>query len=117
MTPTTMRRLLPSAVAPLPGLLLVFQPVPALAQSLLDRDWWWHMGWGFGPMMFGGLMMLVFWGAIILLIVLLVRWLALGDGSPRQPPRPTALDILQERFARGEIDKQEYEERRRLLRE
>jgi putative membrane protein len=31
------------------------------------------------------------------------------------PPRRTPLDILKERFARGEIDKQEYEERRRVL--
>lgn len=63
-----------------------------------------------------GLMMLVFWGGIILLIVLLARGFG-GTGSARQPeqPRPTALEILKERYARGEIDKQEYDDRRKTL--
>jgi putative membrane protein len=52
-----------------------------------------------------------------LLIVLLVRWIAVTDGGGRgnTPARPTPLEILQERFAKGEIDKQEHEERRKLL--
>jgi putative membrane protein len=52
-------------------------------------------------------------------VVLLIRWL----GGPLQHPAPLhypspgrpSLDILKERFARGEIDKEEYEERRRVL--
>jgi putative membrane protein len=68
-------------------------------------------------MMFGGVMMIVFWGGIIVLIVLAVRWL--GTGSPGVSgshfPRKSPRQILEERFARGEIDKDEFEERKRLL--
>lgn len=89
---------------------------PSLAQAYGDRDIWW--AWGFGHMLFGGLMMIVFWGGIIALIVLLVRWLGGASGDSSGPgSRRTPLQILQERFATGEIDKQEYEERRKLLSE
>nr|WP_299246420.1 hypothetical protein [uncultured Halomonas sp.] len=70
-----------------------------------------YMGnYGWGHMLFGGLMMVLFWGAVIALVVFLVRSLIrgrveVGDGVSRQ--RPTALDLLQERYARGEIDQQD----------
>jgi putative membrane protein len=88
---------------------------PALAQGISDRDGWW-MNWGWGHMAFGGVMMVVFWGGVILLVVLLARglgWLGQRDGvsSGRQSP----LEILQERFARGEIDQKEYDQRSRTL--
>lgn len=77
-----------------------------------------HMwgNWGWGGMILGPLTMLIFVAAIVLVVMLLVRWL--GGGSAMTPPAPTgktAIDILKERFARGEIDKEEFEERRRLL--
>lgn len=62
----------------------------------------------------GGLGMVLFWGLIILLIVLAVR----GFGSRRDsvpPDHKTPLQILDERYARGEIEKEEYEERRKTL--
>jgi putative membrane protein len=73
-------------------------------------------------MIFGSAMMIVFFGGIIALVVLAVRWLGgsgpgsghgmgHGSGSGGKP----AIDILRERFARGEIDKAEFEERRRVL--
>jgi len=72
--------------------------------------------WGWGHMIFGSLMMVLFWGGVIVVIVLLVRWLGSGStGTVPPPAEKTALDILKERFARGEIDKDEFEERRRLL--
>jgi putative membrane protein len=80
----------------------------------------WGNEWGWGHMIFGSLTMVLVWGAIILVIVLLVRWLGAGWGGqhmPSPPPSKTALDILKERFARGEIDKDEFEERKRLLSE
>lgn len=95
-----------------------FASLPAWAQGSADRpdDWHHMMDWGWGHMMFGGLMMIVFWGGIILLVVLAVRWIG-GSSSDRtlSPASKSALDILDERFARGEIDKDEYEERRKIL--
>lgn len=76
-----------------------------------------HM-WGGGSWMFlGPMMMIVFIAVIVIVVVLVVRWLG-GAGHGRAPYPPygkTPLDILKERFARGEIDKEEFEERRRLL--
>ncbi len=76
-----------------------------------------HM-WGGGSwMIFGPLMMLVFIAAIVVAVVFLVRWLG-GSGhgmASHAPPGRTPVDILKERFARGEIDKEEFEERRRAL--
>jgi putative membrane protein len=90
---------------------------PASAQAS-GGDWIWGYGpggWG-GMMVGGGLTMLIFWGGIILLVVLLVRWFGGGAAhQPANPPRQTALEILQERYARGEIDRTEYEERRKTL--
>lgn len=75
-------------------------------------------GWAWSAMIFGPLFMIMFLAAGIAVIVLLVRWL----GGPSHwapphhaPPGRTALDILKERYARGEIDKEEFEERRRVL--
>ena len=76
-----------------------------------------HM-WDGGPWMFiGPLMMIVFLAAIVAGVVLMVRWLGMpGHGTGQHPsPGRTPFDILKERFARGEIDKEEYEERRRIL--
>jgi len=111
-----MRRRLTKALMALPAALV---SVPALAQTSADRPDSWHYGWdwGWGHMIFGSVMMILFWGGIILVIVLAVRWLGGGSwqGAGSQLPGKRALDILQERFARGEIDKEEFEERRRTL--
>jgi putative membrane protein len=69
-------------------------------------------GWGWGDMWIGGLMMLVFWVALIAAIV----WLAhsLG-GRPTPDDRSGARRILDERFASGEISEEEYQRRRQAL--
>jgi putative membrane protein len=59
-------------------------------------------------------MMAVFWGAIVAVIVLLMRGRP-ADQGPQAPTRPTSREILDERFARGEIDREEYEDRRAAL--
>lgn len=71
-----------------------------------------HMMWGGGMGLLGALVMLVFWGAIIAAVVLGVRWLTERDRKGR---RPDAHEILRERLARGEIDPEEYEARRKVL--
>ncbi len=75
-------------------------------------------GFGFGAMMLlGPLSAALFLAVVVAIIVLLVRWLGDGRGYAGGPP-PRArspLDILGERFARGEIDKDEFGERRRAL--
>jgi putative membrane protein len=79
-------------------------------------------GFGFPGMIFGGLMMLVFWGAIIVLVFFVIRALS-RTGSVHSAPPPAAaapagdraLDILRERYARGEITKEQFEQMRRDL--
>ena len=78
-----------------------------------DHPHMWGGGGGFG-MIFGIIVMIVVIAAIVAVIVLLVRWLAPG---PAQRTGKSALDILEERFARGEIDAQEFQDRRRTLEE
>jgi putative membrane protein len=64
--------------------------------------------WGIGML----LMMVVFWGAIIAAVIFGARALTRAGRGERGD---RALDILRERYARGEIDKQEFETRRRDL--
>jgi putative membrane protein len=61
-------------------------------------DW---QGWGMGGG--GWLFMLLFWGAVIALIVFLVR--RTGEGRRGE----SAMDVLKRRYAKGEITKEEYE--------
>lgn len=71
-------------------------------------------GWGVGNMMGwfgGGLMMVVFWALLIAAIVWLVRELR-GQGNSGNS---RALDILKERYAKGEIDKTEFDSKKRDL--
>ncbi len=74
--------------------------------------WWWlgRFGWAF--MLVRGLMMLAFWGALILLAVLVVRALS---ARPRGHEASSALEVLKARYARGEITKAEYEEIKREI--
>ena len=92
--------------------------VPAVAQTYGDHP---HMGaWGWGGMILGPIMMIVFIAVAAVVVVLVVRWLGAPGGhggALHSPPGKTALDILKERFAKGEIDKEEFEERKRLLSE
>jgi putative membrane protein len=74
---------------------------------------------GFGPGFGGfGIGMLLFWGLIIFAIVMLVRTFGgrFSHGSEPRLSHRTALDILAERYARGEIDKSEFEQKRSDLR-
>jgi len=76
---------------------------------------WDFAGHGWGWIGVGLVHMLVFWGLIILAIVALVRFLSSSPKTEADEVQQTPLDILKERFARGEIDGEEFEERKRLL--
>lgn len=73
-------------------------------------------GWGTG--WFGGIFMLVFWVLIIIGLIFLIRWLiqsTKGESGRIMSNSSRALDILKERYARGEIDKHEFEEKKKDL--
>ncbi len=98
------------------GLASVANLLAALRPLAQDR-WDWH--WGMHPMVWvwgaGGvvmlLMMLAFWGLVIAGVVMGIRWLASGGGGRRDE----ALEILRQRYARGEITREEFEARRQDL--
>lgn len=102
------RNLIPLALTP-------FLSSLAWAQ---DRPYDWSLGmhpmgwmggmWGLG-MMF---MMLLFWALVISAVVLGIRWLS-SQGTP--PRSDTALEILRQRYARGEIDKEEFDAKKKDL--
>jgi len=88
-------------------------PHTALAQErMYEWGWgghpmWWMWGaWGIGMMLF----MLVFWALVITAIVLGIRWLL-----SKEPRSDSALQVLRERYARGEINREEFEAKRRDL--
>jgi len=73
--------------------------------------WYWGSGSGWGMALFGALMMLLFWGAIAVAIVYLVR--SLGGSRPRQSDG--AMDTLRRRLAAGEITSDEFERISKVL--
>lgn len=68
-------------------------------------------GGGFG----GGIMMIIFWVAIILLIVWIVREVSGRNNYDNTRHEKSALEILEKRYANGEIDKKEFEEKKKDL--
>jgi putative membrane protein len=74
------------------------------------------MGWG-GSGWLGPVFMIFFWVLIIVLIILLIRWLVTSShhqtsGTQRED---SAVEILKRRYARGEIDKEEFEAKKKDL--
>lgn len=74
---------------------------------------WYHDGTGWGGWLVMTLAMLAFWALVVAAIVVLFRGATSGrQSAPRQEPQ----DILDQRFARGEIDEDEYHARSAALR-
>jgi len=72
----------------------------------------WHMwgGWGFGWIF--PLLMMVF---VIAVCAFFMTRMFSGHGASRPDPASSALQLLNERFAKGEISKEEFEEKRSIL--
>ncbi len=69
----------------------------------MGMGWWW---------VFGGLWMLIFWGGLIALIVWgITKLTRRGDSAPKRDP----LDIAKERYAKGEISREEFEQLKKDL--
>jgi len=92
------------------GLAWAQESAPYYGHSMMWQFGWY--GWLLGP-----LMMIAFIAVVVAVVVLVVRWVGGSGhaGTPNAPSGKTPLDILKERFARGEMDAQEFEERRRVL--
>jgi putative membrane protein len=76
-------------------------------EAIGNRSWMWGLGMGFG-----GLLMLIFWGAVIAGIVFLVREV----GRKEAPSgKATPVEILKRRYAAGEIAREQYEQMKRDL--
>ncbi|HEX9410689.1 MAG TPA: SHOCT domain-containing protein [Actinomycetota bacterium] len=69
-------------------------------------------GYGWGGWILGMLMMVLFLGGLIALAFFALRGRSRGGATHRDPD---ARDILDERYARGELSREEYEERKRVL--
>jgi putative membrane protein len=80
---------------------------------------WGYMGngYGWGGMAFGMVSMLLFWVLLIAAVVIMVRYLSGTGISSERRREKTALDILKERYARGEIERDEFEQKKRDLSE
>ncbi|MHA2062149.1 MAG: SHOCT domain-containing protein [Candidatus Sifarchaeia archaeon] len=64
--------------------------------------------------MFGGFMWLI-WILLIVGIILVVRWAVLQRGKDSQKSEESPLEILKKRYAQGEIDREEFEQKRKDL--
>ncbi len=70
--------------------------------------WWGAWGWGWMALMM--IIMVVFWGGIIALIVWgITRWTR-HESTYRTSEQRSPLDIAKERYARGEITKEQFEQ-------
>lgn len=95
------------------GPMSVFAATTALADP--GSEWtngYGHMMSGAGYGLLGGLMMLAFWGGAIALVVVAVR---LFSAQQEGQTKPKALEILRERFAKGELDEDEFNRRKAAL--
>ncbi len=78
----------------------------------------WHLGpgmmgsWSMGG--FGMILMMAFWVLLIVALIFLVRWL-LASNKDEKLDNLSAVEILKQRYAKGEIDKTEFESIKRTL--
>jgi putative membrane protein len=76
----------------------------------------WMMNWGHGIGWFFPIIMIIFWIAVIAGIIFLIRWAVISANKDRgSTSENSALDILKKRYARGEINKEEFEQKKKDL--
>jgi len=68
---------------------------------------------GFGMGAFGWIFMLLILGLIIFGVFALIKWVFMRSGNTGATSKNNALKILEERYARGEIDQEEFEQKKR----
>ena len=93
--------------------IVFFSSTEALAQWGNNQGW--HMGpgmmggWGMG--WFGGIFMMIFWVLILVGLIFLIKWLIQSTNRVKSDAGNgnRAMEILNERYARGELDKVEFE--------
>ena len=104
-------------------LVIVALSIPLLVSAQGMMNWGSNTPFGGWDMPFfgmgGGLFMIIWWVLIIAGMVALMRWM-MGHGTSQhqsmsQHRGTSALDILKERYAKGEINKQEFEEKKKEI--
>lgn len=89
---------------------------PAFAHWGRYEDWSMGSGMMGGMGWFGAILMVAFWVLVLVGLFLLIKWLLIQTRSASAPlSSPPALEILKERYARGEIDKKEFEDKKKDL--
>jgi putative membrane protein len=78
---------------------------------------WGYMGndYSWGGMAFGMVGMFLFWVLLIAAAVIAIKYVRGTGASSERQQEKTALDILKERYARGEIEREEFEQKKRDL--
>ena len=64
--------------------------------------------WGMGYGILGSFMMLLFWVLIVVGIVFAIRWISHGGSVKASPGHEAPIEILKRRYAKGEIDREEF---------
>lgn len=104
------------------GIILAIIIILPPALNIVDHYKYGYGGWemmgpgiafGYGGGLIMGIFMILFWGLIIWGIIALVRYLI--RNSRNGYPGNSALEILNRRYASGEINKEEYDEKKKVL--